>query len=381
MTRKIIVTGFLQTLSPLHIAAPSSARVDSETGQLSYDEKKTPCSTIQKMKLAVPIKVVRENVEDKIFTPSVPVIAANNLSGRIRRRVGTEFLNALSTKATPETVSISTYSAIMSGAATGNPDGTPVSYDEYKRAKEHVFLGLMGGGPRMMERRARTHNSLAYCTTSKDLLDDSRIPFDQIYQEGWFVTKQANFVELNASDLTQIWTYRRNDDLRDLVNISHASEQITDFVASYNERQAKIIEEKNQKGESKTSTFTFQALEFVQPGVSFPLVFVLDDISDEQAGLWFRGFDAFCKEERLGGLSRNGFGEFHIQHGRVAVFVDGELESSEDLADESGFRVKAIESWLNVAEKQEAAEIEWLMRLPPPKKDKKAKKEEATSEE
>ena len=371
MASKIIVTGFLKTLTPLHIAAPSSLRLDLMTGQLSRSDIGTiPCNTVQKLGVMAMTKATEEQ-ESRPFAADVPVIAANNIAGRIRRRVATEYLNALAELG--GTVSISTYSAIMCGAATGNPDGVPISYDEYRRAKGHVFLGLLGGGPRMMERRARVHNALAYCSTTAELLDESRIPFDEIYQGGFAAAKAANFLNMPANQLTQTWTYRRNDDLRELVNIAQASATVSDFTNAFNARQAQIIEEAKAKGDSKTSTFTFQSQEFVLPGVAFPVVFELDDVSLEQAGLWFRGFGAFVREERLGGLGRNGFGEFVIRNGRVAVFEDGELASTEDLLDEGGYRMKAITAWTDAAEKQEAAEIEWLMRLPAEKKAKGVK--------
>lgn len=378
MTRKIYITGFLKTLSPLHIAAPSSVRVDPATGEFTYNkEDGIPCATVQKIGIPARTKKTDEK-EAKDFFAKVPVIAANNLSGRIRRRVGAEFLRALKDTG-GQTVSISTYSAIMCGAATGSPDGVPITYDEYIKAKAHPFLGLMGGGPRMMERRAQVHNSFAFCRTTEGLLNESRVPFAEIYQGAWPAAIDANFLDVTSDQITQITTSRRNDDLRDLKDMALASASITDFTTAYNERQSRIIDEATDKAKGNTKLFTFQATEFVCPFVSFPVVFVLNDVTDAQAGLWFRGFEAFCNDEALGGCVRNGWGEFRIQNAKVAVFEDDQLTGSEDLGDEDGFRIKAISAWLDVAEKQESAEIDWLMRLPAEKTKKKGESKDVTA--
>lgn len=374
--RKIFVTAFLKTLSPLHIAAPSSMRYDPSSGQKTYSDIGTvPCSTVQRMMVATPLlsgKSADTDGQQKVFFPSVPVIAANNLAGRIRRYVADVFLRSL--KAQGEKASITTYNAVVCGAATGNPDGESVTYDEYARANQHPFLGVMGGGPRMMQRRAKVHNAFAYCRTSSELLEQTRVPYQHIY-DNWdaMLAGLGQLADADERNLTQVWTYRRNDDLRELVDMARASESIRDFMQAFNARQSAIIEEAGKGGDSKTSTFTFQALEFVVPGAVFPVVFELKDVTDEQAGLWFRGFQSFCEEECLGGITRNGFGEFVMQHGRVSVFEDGEMVVNEALGEEDGFRMQAIEKWVSIADQQKADEIDFLMRLPKPKKEKAKK--------
>lgn len=377
--RKIIITAFLKTLSPLHIAAPSSARYDPSKGVKVYSDEGVPCSTVQRLTIA---GQWGKTSDERVYYPSVPVIAANNLAGRIRRRVADVYLNAL-TSDQGNKITISTYNAILCGAATGNPDGEPVSYDEYSRASQHPFLGIMGGGPRMMQRRAMVHNAFAYCRASSGLIDLSRVPYQDIY-DNWeaILVGLSHLASVNEDRLTQIWTYRRNDDLRELVDIGRAAASIADFENAFNARQSSIIDESQNKDSSKTSTFTFQALEFVIPGTVFPLVFELNDVSDAQAGLWLRGFEAFCREERLGGMGRNGFGEFAIEHARISIFEDGELSLSEPLGSDDGFRVHAIEQWESIADQQTAAEIEYLMRLPKKEIEKaadKAKGKKATA--
>lgn len=370
MTRKILITGFLKTLSPLHISAPSNGRYDPSSGEKTWGDVGVPCNTIQT--LGVPgVRAAKEGDGTVPCFVQVPVIAANNLAGRIRRRVAETYLSALAENGEP--VSISTYNAIVCGAATGNPDGAPVTYDEYDKATQHVFLGIMGGGPRMMRRRAVVHNALANCSATADLLEKSRIPFNDIYQGGWSSFLRKHCLALPGYSLTQIWTYRRNDDLRMLSNVALASKSIADFETAFNERQAAIIEESSSdtKGASRTSTFTFQAVEFVPPGVSFPFVVELEEVSDEQAGLYFRGLENFLKQERLGGMGRNGFGEFVLEDGKITVLEDGEMSSTENFDAEDGFRMQAIAAWLDVAGSQKAADINELMRLPAAKDSKK----------
>lgn len=115
--------------------------------------------------------------------------------------------------------------------------------------------------------------------------------------------------------------------------------------------------------------------------VSFPFVAILDNVTDEQAGLWLRGFERFVREARLGGWSRNGFGEFAFADGRIAVFEDGEMLFNDPYnpgefdqsgaADEDTFRFTAVCAWLAAAKEQKGVDIDFLMRLPAVKEKKR----------
>lgn len=387
--KKVIITGFIKTSSPLHIAAPGNARFDPATGNKIYEKDKgVPLTTVQTMGIPgiVETRDTEGNVQAKTGLTQIPVIAANNIAGRLRRMAADVYLEAL--QARGQKVNITTYSAIKTGAATGNPDGRPITYDEYRRAKTHPFLGLFGGGPRMIKRKGRIFNAPVLCLQTKDLLGRNRIPYGEIYG-GWEQMLAVHQSNLPASRMLGIWSFRRNDELRDLMNVSSAENSIQDFRKVFDARQQQIIEdfkkEKGEKGESKASVFTFQSMEFVVPGASFPFVAVLEDPTDAQVGLWLSGFERFVQNESIGGWSRNGFGNFIFEDGRIAVVEDGNITvenyspSNPDNSDPESFRMKSVLAWVDAAESVEAEEIEWLMRLPEdqPKKGKNGKVKDA----
>lgn len=391
--KKIFVTGFLQTTSPLHITAPSKDRFDPSTGEICWGaDKGVPCTSTQKIGIPA-IFTPKKNKEDEeqadsySSTSKIPVIAGNNLSGHIRDHVGNVFLEAL--RDSGQRVDMTTYSAIMSGAATGSPDGAPITYDEYKKATKHPLLGLLGGGPRMIHREAKIDNAIAVCKESESLLARNRVPYENIY-DGWDTLLETHNSAVLARNLCGAWGYKRLDDLKELANIELAEETITGFTKAFNERQAKIIEEFHQgKDESntKTSIGTYQGLEFVCPGVSFPFVAKLHKLTDVQAGLWIRGFERFVKNVSLGGWSRCGFGDFVFTDGRISIFEDDELVSCETFdpsskeENEDSFRAKTAAAWASESEKLVGGDLNFLMRLPAEKKDKKDKKAKGAAKE
>ena len=186
MRRQVIETGFIKTVSPLHITAPSNARYDLEKLSKVYGDAKScpgsiPCTSIQTM--AIPELFTKENeAGEKTVSHGLkdyPVIAANNLAGPIRRKIANVYLKTL--RENGQQVNLGAYSAITCGAVTGSPDGTPVSYEDYKKAVDHPFLGLLGGGPRMILRKAKIFNSIALTHETTELLDRNRIPYEAIY--------------------------------------------------------------------------------------------------------------------------------------------------------------------------------------------------------
>jgi CRISPR type IV-associated protein Csf2 len=313
---KCTIYTMLKLLSPLHIAAPSDLRFDPATGKTRFGSSgdgTIPCTGVQRMTIVGPGSTEDVPVEENDGKQSrnlakhrVPVIAGNNIAGRLRRQAGTLVLRALEAKG--ESVNMSTFSVLMSGAVTGNPSGEDLKYQEYEQARKHPYFGLFGGGTKMLPRNVRVCNALPMIKVlAKDGIGVLRHPHHE---------QQA--LDMQPFETVNAWTFRRNDDLKDLSHVEVAEATIKDFQAEFERRQALIIEDqrKNAEGEaraSKTSTQTFSALEFVTPGLIFDLVFELDVANEAQVGLFLAALDNFAAEERLGGQSRNGFGQFVMQ--------------------------------------------------------------------
>lgn len=156
---KCTIYTMLKLLSPLHIAAPSELRLDPSTGKTKYGtsgDGTIPCTGVQKMVIVGPGSTDEAAAEPgpeangnggkapkNLTKYRVPVIAGNNIAGRLRRQAGTLVLRALEAKG--ESVNLSTFSVLMSGAVTGNPSGEDLTYQEYEQARKHPYFGLFGG--------------------------------------------------------------------------------------------------------------------------------------------------------------------------------------------------------------------------------------------
>lgn len=362
---------FLKTTSPLHIASPGAARLSLDTMQLVYGDqpKSIPCTIVQKM-----------TVPTTDGTVNVPVIAANNIMGRLRRHAASAVLKALEGKG--EKVSIQAYSALTCGAATGNPDGRNVTFDEYRETRAHPYIGLFGGGPRMMRRYVRCYNAVPYMDATRQMFERVMHPEMQ--------NSNAGFTSLKPAQLLQRWTFRRNDDLLALRDMSEASASITDFEAEMLKRQSTILGQKATKkaGEegdnAKHTTQTFSALEFVVPGTVFPLSFELE-VSPAQLGLFLLALDAFSAKERIGGHARNGFGAFTMND---VVVVKKDAFDSEShkgvfnnsrLVPDHPFVADALAAWSVEADLMTGSDLDRLLSTPEEdKKGAKGKKKEAT---
>jgi len=369
---KCTIYTMLKLLSPLHIAAPSDLRLDPSTGKTKYGtsgDGTIPCTGIQKLTIVGPGTTdesvsAPENDNGKasknVTKYRVPVIAGNNIAGRLRRQAGTLVLRALEAKG--ESVNLSTFSVLMSGAVTGNPSGEDLTYHEYEQARRHPYFGLFGGGTKMLQRNVRVCNAVPMLKLlAKDGLGILRHPHHD---------QQA--LDMQPFEAVHAWTFRRNDDLKDLSHVELAEVTIKDFQAEFETRQARIIEDqrKNAEGEakaSKTSTQTFSAMEFVSPGLIFDLVFELDVDNEAQIGLFLAALDNFAAEERLGGQSRNGFGQFILQDcmlvpedesrifggtDPISIFDNGRLDKGLPMVS------AALKAWGQAASELSAAELD-----------------------
>lgn len=361
----------LKTTSPLHIAMPSNARYDPATGSVVYDPEKTPMTSTQTLEIINPafhaVSVQEPDSQGESAIPDVdaapvaadapekkppqkpqhtirvPAIMANNLVGHLRRHAAHHVLAALASKG--ERVSLPVYSCLQCGAWTGRPDGNDLLYSEYVKARQHPYLGLFGGGPRMIRRAFRAANAMPGLQSLREALHIPHIgqPMPEVRR------------------LTQVAIFRRNDDLADLVNLSQAAQTLKDFESSIKVYQTAVLEGGKKDGGGRASSFTFSSLEFVTPGTAFDLSFdFLDDLTDAQMGLFLLSMDRFAEQDLLGGYTRNGFGRFVID----ALHLDGEAIFRDGRLDRQHVTTQSlVQAWHDAAAQMRVEELEYLFRV------------------
>lgn len=377
-TKQYRIHGIVKLTSPLHIASARKKRIDPDTGFETFGQQGMPCTPMQTLSLPVmrSMKIVKEGDEGSSFKKqiTVPVIPANNINGHLRRHGAALIFDAL--KARDQKVSIEVYSAMTCGAVTGSPDAEMIKFDEYRESRENVFLGLFGGGPRMIRRNVRVHNMVPVTQDTLDVgLHDgaSRHPD----MDGAASLGLTARIPENVNMITS-WTFLRNDDLKSLADVEQQESIIEDYVQKIQEYQAKILEEKAKgKGGDRFSTFTFSAFEFVIPGIMFPMTYELD-VTEAQLGLFLLALDRFAEKDRIGGITRNGLGQFALQNmvlldvatgEKREIFKAGRLNRGEDSP-----AYPFLVAFQQAAQELSVERLNFLMRPPVESEKVKAKK-------
>jgi len=338
---KYVIHGFLRTLSPLHIAAPGKMFVNLDTGFTTpskpLNSSFTTCTAVQKMTF-LDEHLVRKNDNEpgelKTGSRDVPVIPANSIAGGLRRMAAKLVIDTLLAK--KEQIAIGTYSALMCGAVNGHPDTKGVTFKQFRDARDHVYLGLFGGGPQLMPRRVHVRNAVPYIDQVTDVMYSRtdlahchpllrHIPAESGKGRG---DKYTYMVDA-ANKLTRVIIFNRVDDLVRLTDIERQRESINDFDNAIMARQLEIlegVERENQtdrevlkdengkeiKEQNRMTTRTFSSLEYVPPNTVFPVTFELD-VNQAQLGLFLLSLAKYLKEEQIGGWGRNGFGAFALE--------------------------------------------------------------------
>jgi CRISPR type IV-associated protein Csf2 len=382
-TNKYVLNAFIRTTSPLHIASPEKKRYDLAEGRKTSGKNGTTLTGIQCMKLPEIQTVEYEKADGSkgsyTVYPETPVIPGNNINGHLRRLATEITLDVINSKKAGEKINIETYLGMTCGAVTGNPEGATILFDEYRKYRNNVFVGIFGGGPRMLRRNARVHNAVPLVADrTLDLVCPKGSParhpeIDSIHGLNVLAPDIYN-------NITQVWLFNRKDDIEQLTNVELQEKSIEGYIEKIQERQQAVLEEKaKSKGsdekELKTTTRTFSSLEFVLPGVNFPLTCELD-LNDAQMALYLLTLERFTQKDRIGGWQRNGFGLFNLEHvcltgedGKVVndIFVGQQLNRDNELV------ARFLEAWEEQKAQLEAKDLDYLYRLPKPKEDKKKK--------
>ena len=306
MTENTVFTihGILRTTTPLHISSPTKAYYEVATGDVKFGD---PAKDKQGIFPLVLVQTLGYPGCGKDGTTAyVPMIAANNIVGRLRRHAAYIIGEHLIKRS--EQLSIGAFNALQCGAATGVPDKDPTTYAQYKASREHLYLGTFGGGPKMFKRHLKVYNLVPETVDTAGFGLPFEHPHDarpQVYQ---------------LSDLIKGVMENRVDDLERLSKPEFAASLVVNFEVSLAERQ-KLISEQRRKRNGQAEDDTKQGREsvravpchqYVPPNVEFPFVFELEG-DEAKLGFLLKILERFASTDTIGGRSRNGYGHFALQ--------------------------------------------------------------------
>jgi len=293
------IEGILRLTSPLHCAAPSDGG----------NERKNLTRTM------------RQKVITRIGIDSVPFFPANDIKGRLRRKAAAMVIRQIVTDKQKLTVPL--YVGLTSGAVGGRPENTS-TVEEINRARDNVYMGLFGGGVRMLRARLRVSDLVPVIAST---IDAKLVP--AAYAETTAETFQPIVYDKAAQesrparghDLIEEFTFFRVDDAARVLRADEVNQSIGNAPKAIADYQAGIAENtKSRKatkdapvGEQTKKTSTANWLEYEAIRAGTPMYFRIDlaeDATEAHVGMMLLALRDLVRDQALGGKVSNGRGKF-----------------------------------------------------------------------
>lgn len=268
----------------------------------------------------------------------VPYFPGNGLRGRFRRHAAKLIMNHLIETGT-ENIPHSLYLGLMGGMATNSPDGGAQSVAEIIRAQKNAYMGLFGGGARMLESGYKVSdiNPVMENTINAGIVVGGVLepPVVVVCEENG---KAKSRFARNARDVTETVTkIHRND-------VAWTKSDPADTVrmvgeAGITEHLELIEKERKEKGEDGAGKHydvsNIMTYLVICSGVPFHFSITLaDHMGDAQTGLMLDCLDEFVRDGGgLGGMGSAGWGSFSVCH---ATLTDFDTNNVYPLYDASG---------------------------------------------
>jgi CRISPR type IV-associated protein Csf2 len=263
----------------------------------------------------------------KVKGQNIPYFPANGLRGRMRRFIAKRLLDALTE--TQGAVPTDIFLGLQSGSSHTQPDKANSSVEEIIRSAEHPYMGVFGGGSRMLESRYAISDINPILAETLDagvvqapsgLLQD--IVDSQVIGSGDDVSM------LKAYQIVEKRSFIKIDDIvrgTNLVDVSKKVEGGVDAIAAHldavSDNQAIRKEEKKSGADisKKLTLSNMLGVESICAGVDMHFrIDVSPDLTEAQIGVVLLALEDLANQNYLGGWGRTGFGRFSIR----ALIVD-----------------------------------------------------------
>lgn len=337
----------LTNTTPYHSSSTVSRRVNLEGKTPKGNESDFPCTCTRTM----PVIVDMEDGEPR--REYAYIMPANSMRHALREAILSLIMDKFRGK---YTLPVGAYVAAHAGSSSGNPDGVMSTYDEMRAVSRHAFLGLFGGGPRMIEGRLQVGNAVSMTKDTAAIVAD----------------REEFITSIHKNDLMAVSFNRRVDpvscmsvDDEDLVE--NAVESLTrwsDDVASRTRNKNNDDDKDNTRGIN-----SFSAHEWVIPGVNWSWeIGTRSSTTKEQIGAILSGLQGI-HGANLGGMSRLDYGKVKIR----SIRIDGqEVWSGSDFV-ETDLVFEAMDAWNEGIESMTADDFILFAESRKPAKEEKAK--------
>jgi CRISPR type IV-associated protein Csf2 len=160
---KHTIEGIFTTISPLHItsATDGGSRYDAKIGRI-VSSGGAPLTRTRSKPVFINAAFEKTGEDGEIESTSIrlnlPIIPATTWRGMLRRGAAKVIEDQV--KELGQKLTYGTYQGLHCGAVSHRPDGVPPTTQEIIQAKNHVFYGIFGGGPRMLRGNLKACDSL-----------------------------------------------------------------------------------------------------------------------------------------------------------------------------------------------------------------------------
>lgn len=306
MNTKINV--ILRNLSPIFSATPGSDSIGL-SGEFNPPGGGFPFTRTRRMQIPASIG------EGGLKPVPVPVVPGNSMRNLLRRSILEHLV--VPHLAGRARLSVGAYAAAFAGNATGKPEGV-ATFDDMVATRSHIFLGLFGGGPRMMQGR---------------LTVDTLYPIHQHAQRVIGSGFEERMLHGRITDV--VWQRRvdpimkvREEEAQEVIQDGRqaltqwAVDALKTSTAAAAKRGAKKSAESEAEPEQEANARglnAFNAHEVVIPGVDWLLRIELERPTSAQVGLVLAGIAKLPQMTIAGGFAK-GYGKCQLE----SVDVDGE---------------------------------------------------------
>jgi CRISPR type IV-associated protein Csf2 len=269
--------------------------------------------------------------EGRFYMPYFP---ANDLRGRLRRKAAYRIFAIWKKKGLtiPETL----YLGMTCGVSSGNPENTK-SVAEIVRANQNVYMGVFGGGTRMLRSGYRIQDLDVISQTCIDAgIVPSRLGESTVggyipveYKDGKKIPIREGFKLLHTYNILRV------DDIMRAVRIEEMESLIVggnEAIAAY---QTSVLTERSENKAAKdiaketgiaaekvarNRVENMQNFRAVAPGTPFYLrIDMADTLSSIQTGLLILCLRDLFEEGEFGGYVRLGLGKVAIREMRLMI--------------------------------------------------------------
>lgn len=331
-----------KNIAPLHHAVPESARYDTKNGKIVGETANAaPLVRTRHMPVYVGDKMVR-----------LPIFSANGIAGRLRRKAAYRVLDAMRENAKGSQVVRPTIHSMSCGSPSSSPN-MKVTLDDIEAANADAFLGLFGGGPRMLRKKFSVGDMIPIDSST---LEHGMVPMR--FQD--LANSPKYFHGCGCDGYTYVICFTKVDDITRFTNanmpdyMENYEEEARKWIESIESSQAERKQDKEKKKDKdvkvakddkdekskKVILGAQNAIEVVVPGVNFyTSIDIRPHATEASIGLLIHAIKDFTSE-KLGGWLRSDFGKMAYR-----ISVEGEPLLLDETGDINPHFKPYLEAW------------------------------------